>query len=91
MLTRTTPKRFHWYRRSADQGHPLGQNNLGIRGEPLWVWSRFPTRWGVGPDRDAGAAGGPGSLTLGPPTNSFNGADKTAAEAGRDACAGANA
>ena len=39
--------------------------------------------------KGAGAGGG-GGLTLGPPTNTFNGADRATAEAARDTYAGAN-
>ena len=38
-----------------------------------------------------GGSGGGGGLTLGPPTNTFNGATRAAAEAARDAYAAANA
>ena len=41
--------------------------------------------------RGGGAGGGGGGLTLGPPTNTFNGANRAAAEAARDVYAGANA
>ena len=43
------------------------------------------------PISEPGGTGGGGGLALGPPTNTFNGADRAAAEADRDTYAGAQA
>ena len=80
---------------SAGQLLRPGQRELvgAVSGQPLWAWAPFPTRIGVGPAWLVAGAGG-GGRTLGPQINTFGDdttADRAAAEALRDAYAGANA